>query len=421
MPNDLNFNQTTNKGDDTGGSQITPNKSQSPLEESNPPAPSVSSASEPEVHKLEKLEPTLSTPESADTSEPEKPESDIPEAPATPEPLSSSSPSSPSSSQADGEGSETAKAPDTDEFLRSILDEKPDVQASTPEGPNAGASEESAAADQAVDQSEPPAPSAPLPISDESALDGNREQAPKIKDEISGLDQITGPSDESEADDNGSSKTKTIASDIFSAVTKPAASKSNSLRLVILVLIALVVAIGGYILFTKFFGKFSSKNQTSTTSVFTPSAEDTTTAKVSLDDQRKSDLHAIQEALINYFAAQTKYPVSEKLVLLNTPGNILEKELVPTYINKLPVDPVSTKSYGYKSDGKTFTLTAVLDNANDPDVTLEGGLPLFKVTPSTVFEDTKSVTSTTGVSSSSDAEDAKESTTSTTNDESPIF
>jgi len=418
MPNDLNFNQTTNKGDDTGGSQITSNPSQSPLEESNPPAPYVSSASEPEVHKLEKLEPTLSTPESTDTSEPEKPESDIPEAPATPEPLSSSSPSS---SQADGEGNETAKAPDTDEFLRSILDEKPDVQATTPEGPNAGASEESAAADQAVGQSEPPAPSAPLPISDESALDGNREQAPKIKDEISGLDQITGPSDESGADDNGSSKTKTIASDIFSAVTKPAASKSNSLRLVILVLIALVVVIGGYILFTKFFGKFSSKNQTSTTSVFTPSAEDTTTAKVSLDDQRKSDLHTIQEALINYFAAQTKYPVSEKLVLLNTPGNILEKELVPTYISKLPADPVSTKSYGYKSDGKTFTLTAVLDNANDPDVTLEGGLPLFKVTPSTVFEDTKSVTSTTGVSSSSDAEDAEESTTSTTNDESPIF
>jgi flagellar basal body-associated protein FliL len=415
MPDDLNFNQPANKGENADGSQITSNPSPSPLEESNPPASPVPAAPKPEVPELEKPEPAPSAPEPASALEPEKPELVTPEPPVAPvPPVSPANPSSP----AGGGESETAKAPDTDEFLKSILDEKPVTQAATPEESIAGAPEESTPAALSV-------PSVSAPISDESALDGGKEQAPKIKDEISGLDQIIGPSEGSKAGENGPSETKSISSDIFSAAAK-SAGKSNSLKLVILILVALVVVIGGYILFTRFFGKSTTSTLTTATPVSNASSEATATTKATLDNQRKSDLHTIQEALINYFAAQSKYPVSEKLVLLSTSGNILEKELIPTYLNKLPADPVATKSYGYKSDGKTFTLTAVLDNTSDPDVTLEGGLPLFEVTPSTVFESTTPAASAAqpaaGVSPFANVDNPIENTGEPTiTDESPAF
>jgi hypothetical protein len=411
MPDDLNFNQPANKGENADGSQITSNPSPSPLEESNPPASPVPAAPKPEIPELEKPEPAPSAPEPASALEPEKPEPATPEPPVTPAPPPSPPTSSPPAGGGEGE---TAKAPDTDEFLKSILDEKPVTQAATPEESIAGAPEEST-----------PAASVSAPISDESALDGGKEQAPKIKDEISGLDQITGPSEGSKVGENGPSETKPISSDIFSAASKPA-GKSNSLKLVILILVALVVVIGGYILFTRFFGKSTTSTLTTATPVSTVSSEATATTKATLDNQRKSDLHTIQEALINYFAAQSKYPVSEKLVMLNTSGNILEKELIPTYLNKLPADPVATKSYGYKSDGKTFTLTAVLDNTSDPDVTLEGGLPLFEVTPSTVFESATPAASAAqpaaGVSPFANVDNPIENTgVPTITDESPAF
>ncbi len=97
------------------------------------------------------------------------------------------------------------------------------------------------------------------------------------------------------------------------------------------------------------------------------------------DSQRKTDLRAIETALRSYFEAKGKYPnTSGKVIQTRTEGNILLKTLVPTYLSLLPVDPWTDKYYyGYKSDGSSYELTAVLGNNSDVEGTMTGGLNLF--------------------------------------------
>jgi hypothetical protein len=191
-----------------------------------------------------------------------------------------------------------------------------------------------------------------------------------------------------------------IASDVVGAMQKnPVPAKNPMGKLLLLIIIAAVVVIGGYLGATRLLSSSGTSATTTATPSVSTAVADLTNSTATNDTVRKQDLVKIQQALLNLYAAEKKYPVSATLSLLSGSDNILTKTLVPTYLSTLPVDPDPTKNYGYKSDGTTFTLTAVLDNTNDADATLENGVYLLKVTPDTKLDVTTAASASTATTS----------------------
>ena len=97
-----------------------------------------------------------------------------------------------------------------------------------------------------------------------------------------------------------------------------------------------------------------------------PTTADLTTSE-SRDTKRKSDLANIAKALDSYQTNTGQYPISANEKISSNAGT-LYKSLVPNYITLLPLDPLDpTYYYGYDSDGRSYTLSAVLEDTNDSD------------------------------------------------------
>ncbi len=93
------------------------------------------------------------------------------------------------------------------------------------------------------------------------------------------------------------------------------------------------------------------------------------------DAQRKSDLRQIQAALEQYRADQGIYPLS-----LSCGGALQSPDGTTVYMEKIPCDPLSGAPYIYNANttgptaGTTYTLTACLENGNDPQIDIKNGL-----------------------------------------------
>lgn len=102
----------------------------------------------------------------------------------------------------------------------------------------------------------------------------------------------------------------------------------------------------------------------------------------SRDAIRKADLERIKTALQSYAQAQSpfSYPKTSAVSRLDQAQEV-QAALKP-YLESIPVDPLGPERYyGYQSDGTTFTLTAVLEESNDPAGAKQGDLTLLRVTP----------------------------------------
>lgn len=89
------------------------------------------------------------------------------------------------------------------------------------------------------------------------------------------------------------------------------------------------------------------------------------TAAKSRDTQRKKDLADLQRALEMYKTRQGKYPISNTSIQTGS-SSVLIQALVPTYITKIPIDPLKQVYwYEYRSDGNTFRLTSLAENTAD--------------------------------------------------------
>ena len=177
----------------------------------------------------------------------------------------------------------------------------------------------------------------------------------------------------------------------------------------ILIVVLLIVLILGGLVFASWEGWISlggveslwkkDKTTSTETASTTPTNTSTTTKTTTNtnDATRKSDLASIKAALKKYYQANQAYPIATAVQKTSDATTAL-KVLVPTYIAKLPVDPLSpTKYYGYKSDGKTFELTCVLEDTTDPAGIKTGTLYIYKVT------DTSTETSTTSSQTTTDS------------------
>lgn len=115
-----------------------------------------------------------------------------------------------------------------------------------------------------------------------------------------------------------------------------------------------------------------------------PSSSPQTTANVN-DETRKKDLANIKNALKKYYDQKSVYPVSLTIVKTSDQNGSLYLALVPGYIESLPDDPTAPSLYyGYKSDGQTFELTAVLEDKSDAAGTMTNGYNLYKITNASI-------------------------------------
>ena len=334
--------------------------------------------------------------EQAGEGQPQTQLSELPPAPASPAtnptpPLTSDQPVS-----APPEEAPTAETPDTDAFLESILSDK-QTGGATPIQPTetAPATEQPATPLPAAEPPEPLTPSAPEPPIDATpSMDSMGAATPPTTPPSTGQLQ---PQPENP---------------IGTMKTPPPKQGGGTTRILALTGAAAVVIIGGYIAFTRFFSAPKSTTdevQTAVTNGLTSAvvptssviAAQTPAVALTNDQQRKKDLADLQTALKNYRSGSTTYPVAEKLVFLSNPDNPLKILVTMNLIAKLPQDPDSTKQYAYKSDGTTYKLTAMLDNASDPEATVEGGNTLYVVTQDTVTSTASTSTGTLPTTSQS--------------------
>ena len=159
----------------------------------------------------------------------------------------------------------------------------------------------------------------------------------------------------------------------------------------ILIIVLMIILIAGGLVFASWQGwislggieKLWKKTPTPTTTT-TPTKTESELAK-ERDATRKEDLGKIKDALKKYYQANQAYPEAKTVQKTSDPNCILASTLVPTYLDKLPVDPSSpTYYYGYISDDKTFELTAVLEDQTDASGIQVGTLFLYKVTDTSV-------------------------------------
>ncbi len=172
----------------------------------------------------------------------------------------------------------------------------------------------------------------------------------------------------------------------------------------ILIVILLVLLIAGGLVFASWTGwislggleKYWKKSSETTTT--TPATTTTTSSKTknttnTNDSTRKADLKNIKDALKKYYQANQSYPVATTSQKTLDPSCVLTI-LVPNDLAKLPVDPLSpTYYYSYTSDGKTFELTAVLEDKTDPSgIKVNETLYIYKVTDSSTETTSSSTT-----------------------------
>ncbi|MDP3941793.1 MAG: prepilin-type N-terminal cleavage/methylation domain-containing protein [bacterium] len=94
------------------------------------------------------------------------------------------------------------------------------------------------------------------------------------------------------------------------------------------------------------------------------------------DAQRKSDMHAIKDALERYLIDNGHYPIQVRWVVSSSdtwiPG------LSPYYLKRIPRDPINNGGYPWNEDqnyryaygsdtGQIYDLVSKLENAQDPD------------------------------------------------------
>lgn len=90
----------------------------------------------------------------------------------------------------------------------------------------------------------------------------------------------------------------------------------------------------------------------------------------SRDARRKADLEQVRSGLEIYKADCSSYPLSSGAGAFSLPGSTVLTGTCPTantYISSVPVDPLPTENYSYKStDGLKYYLCAALEQAPSP-------------------------------------------------------
>lgn len=154
-------------------------------------------------------------------------------------------------------------------------------------------------------------------------------------------------------------------------------SRSNMFLIIGIVAILLVISGLAFLLLKP--PATTQPTSSATPVVSSPTTTPTNTQSLASkrDKQRKEDLNAISVALAAYKKSTGSYPVGGDISALAPLTTA-----TPAYIAKINLDPLSDEAsgvivkYNYNSDGKTYTLTATLENKSDSDA--QNGLYIVK-------------------------------------------
>jgi prepilin-type N-terminal cleavage/methylation domain-containing protein len=94
----------------------------------------------------------------------------------------------------------------------------------------------------------------------------------------------------------------------------------------------------------------------------------------SRDARRISDIGQIQLALELYFDSSSSYPVAGTNAATADPTIT---GLAPTYIPKIPVDPLATQHYLYGASSTTYVLGAKLERYDNPALNSDADTTTF--------------------------------------------
>lgn len=157
------------------------------------------------------------------------------------------------------------------------------------------------------------------------------------------------------------------------------AKRNKKMRLLVLLIILAAIFIAGrdaiFSEYNKLLPKGNANNNKSVEKTEAPSKESNFIKDVYLnkidrakDITRKANLRDIKYALELYFTNNGGYPVSGSAIKLNDANSSVYKDLIKYTSPDNLKDPKDPKFfYLYKSDGKTFEITARLENDKDPD------------------------------------------------------
>lgn len=91
------------------------------------------------------------------------------------------------------------------------------------------------------------------------------------------------------------------------------------------------------------------------------------------DAKRKSELLQIQSALELYRADAGNYPTTDQFPSCGSAGGPLQGPSGgATYMQLIPCDSLTNRSYTYESDGSTYSIYACLENVSDSDLASQG-------------------------------------------------
>ena len=108
-----------------------------------------------------------------------------------------------------------------------------------------------------------------------------------------------------------------------------------------------------------------------------------TTAGIQRDTQRQADLNDLQKALEAYKTKTGAYPKVTGVVQTGASADLITA-MVPTYMSKLPVDPLKdTYWYEYSSDGTAYALHAFAEDATNAQAKKGKAFAYFEVTNQT--------------------------------------
>jgi len=96
------------------------------------------------------------------------------------------------------------------------------------------------------------------------------------------------------------------------------------------------------------------------------------------DEQRVSDLDSISLMLWHCKEQRGNYPISNLVINLNKNDNIISEIKSVNAGEEIPKDPSEKYFYGYKSDGETYELSAVLENRSDARCETEGNFCFYR-------------------------------------------
>jgi hypothetical protein len=185
--------------------------------------------------------------------------------------------------------------------------------------------------------------------------------------------------------------------------TNPASGPKKPIFSYLLILILFLILIGGSVLFAAWsgwiklgslFGGGKSTPAPSTapsispavSSIISPQASSSSKITSNVNDEtRKTDLVKIKSVLKKYYLDKSAYPQATNPIKVSDKTSALYQALVPAFLETMPDDPQAPQLYyGYQSDGKTFSLTAVLEDKSDPAGKMTGNYYIYKITDSSV-------------------------------------